>query len=157
MQDIGTKEYFARRLKEADIEIIYRINPEERLYGITFIDHAGRTVFNSSRLGKTFSANVFNELFYNLNANRDKLIPPPEQEPSLQERETGAEERQEGEEYQQQENQNHRKSESSGSLIDTSVLGAVDIFSVLMENDYTNEYIDPAFRYRCKKKKKRRL
>lgn len=156
MQDISTKEDFARRLKEADIEVIYRINPEGRLYGITFIDHAGRTVFNGSRLGKAFSANVFNELFNNPDADRDKLIPQPEQEPSRQERETGAEERQESEEYRQQENQSHHQSESSGSLIDTSALGAVDIFSVLMEDDHTHEYIDPAFRYGRKKKKKRR-
>lgn len=156
MQDIGTKEDFARRLKEADIEVIYRINPEGRLYGITFIDHTTRTVFNGSRLGKAFSANVFNELFNNPDADRDKLIPPPEQEPSRQERETGAEERQESEEYRQQEKQSHHQSESSGSLIDTSALGAVDIFSVLMEDDHTHEYIDPAFRYGRKKKKKRR-
>ena len=29
MQDIGTKEDFARKLKEADIETVYRINPED--------------------------------------------------------------------------------------------------------------------------------
>jgi len=156
MQNISTKEDFARRLKEADIEVIYRINPEGRLYGITFIDHAGRTVFNGSRLGKAFSANVFNELFNNPDADRDKLIPPLEQKPSRQERETGAEERQESEEYRQQENQSHHQSESSGSLIDTYALGAVDIFSVLMEDHHTHEYIDPAFRYGRKKKKKRR-
>ena len=154
MQDIGTKEDFARRLKEADIEVVYRINSEGRLYGITFIDHIGRTVFNGSRLGKAFSANVFNELFNNPDADRERLIPQPEQEPSRQERETKAEERQEGVEYRQQENQN--QNESSGSLIDTSALGAVDIFSVLMEDDHTHEYIDPAFRYGRKKKKKRR-
>lgn len=156
MQDIGTKEDFAHRLKEADIEVIYRINPEGRLYGITFIDHTTRTVFNGSRLGKAFSANVFNELFNNPDADRERLIPQPKQEPSRQERETGAEERQESEEYRQQENQSHHQSESSGSLIDTSALGAVDIFSVLMEDDHTHEYIDPAFRYGRKKKKKRR-
>ncbi len=156
MQDIGTKEDFAHRLKEADIEVIYRINPEGRLYGITFIDHTTRTVFNGSRLGKAFSANVFNELFNNPNADRERLIPQLEQEPFRQERETGAEERQESEEYRQQENQSHHQSESSGSLIDTSALGAVDIFSVLMEDDHTHEYIDPAFRYGRKKKKKRR-
>lgn len=154
MQDIGTKEDFARRLKEADIEVVYRINPEGRLYGITFIDHTGRTVFNGSRLGKAFSANVFNELFNNPDADRTRLIPPPEQEPSRQERET--EERQEREEYRQQVNQGHHQNESSDSLIDTSALGAVDIFSVLMEDDHTHEYIDPAFRYGRKKKKKRR-
>ena len=154
MQDIGTKEDFAQKLKEADIEVVYRINPEGRLYGITFIDHTTRTVFNGSRLGKAFSANVFNELFDNPDADRERLIPQPKQEPSCQERETKAEERQEGVEYRQQENQN--QNESSGSLIDTSALGAVDIFSVLMEDDHTHEYIDPAFRYGRKKKKKRR-
>ena len=154
MQDIGTKEDFARRLKEADIEVVYRINPEGRLYGITFIDHTSRTVFNGSHLGKAFSANVFNELFNNPDADRTRLIPPPEQDPSRQERET--EERQEREEYRQQVNQGHHQNESSDSLIDTSALGAVDIFSVLMEDDHTHEYIDPAFRYGRKKKRKRR-
>ena len=154
MQDIGTKENFVRRLKDADIEVVYRINPEGRLYGITFIDHTTRAVFNGSRLGKAFSANVSNELFNNPDADRERLIPQPEQEPSCQERETKAEERQEGVEYRQQENQN--QNESSGSLIDTSALGAVDIFSVLMDDDHTHEYIDPAFRYGRKKKKKRR-
>lgn len=156
MQDISTKEEFARRLKDADIEVVYRINPEGRLYGITFIDHTSRTVFNGSRLGKAFSANVFNELFNNPDADRTRLIPPPEQDTPRQERETDAEERQEREEYRQQENQGYYQSEPSGSLIDTSALGAIDIFSVLMEDDHTHEYIDPAFRFRRKKKKKRR-
>ena len=154
IQDISTKEVFARRLKEADIEVVYRINPEGRLDGITFIDHTTRTVFNGSRLGKAFSANVFNELFNNPDADHTRLIPQPEQEPSWQERKT--EERQEGAEYRQQENQSHYQNEPSGSLIDTSALGAVDIFSVLMEDDHTHEYIDPAFRFGRKKKKKRR-
>lgn len=111
MQGISTKEDFARRLKEADIEVIYRINPEGRLYGITFIDHTTRTVFNGSRMGKAFSANVFNELFNNPDADRERLIPQPEQAPSRQEREARAEERQEGAEYRQQENQSHQQSE----------------------------------------------
>ena len=156
MQDIGTKEDFARRLKEADIEVVYRINPEGRLYGITFIDHTNRTVFNGSHLGKAFSANVFNELFNNPDADRTKLIPPPEQDTPRQERETDTEERQEREEYRQQESQGNYQSEPSGSLIDASALDAIDIFSVLMEDDHTHEYIDPAFRFGRKKKKKRR-
>ena len=156
MQNIGTKEDFASRLKEADIEVVYRINPEGRLYGITFIYHTTRTVFNGSRLGKVFSANVFNELFNNPDADRERLIPQPEKEPSRQGREAKAEERQEGVEYRQQENQSQHQSESSDSLIDISALGAVDIFSILMEDDHTHEYIDPAFRYGRRKKKKRR-
>ena len=156
MQDISTKEDFARRLKEADIEVVYRINPEGCLYGITFIDHTNQTVLNGSRLRKAFSANVFNELFNNPDADCERLIPQPEQESSRHERETKAEERQEGTEYRQQKNRSHHQSELSESLIDTSALGAVDIFSILMEDDHTHEYIDPAFRYGRRKKKKRR-
>lgn len=156
MQDISTKEDFARRLKEADIEVVYRINPEGCLYGITFIDHTNQTVLNGSRLRKAFSANVFNELFNNPDADCERLIPQPEQESSRQERETKAEERQEGTEYRQQKNRSHHQSELSESLIDTSALGAVDIFSILMEDDHTHEYIDPAFCYGRRKKKKRR-
>jgi len=152
MQDIGTKEDFARKLKEADIEVVYRINPEGRLYGITFIDHTSRTVLNGSRLGKAFSANVFNGLFNNPDADRTRLIPPVQQDTPRLERE----ERPEDAEHRQQENQSHHQSESYGSLIDTAVLGTIDIFSVLMEDDHTHEYIDPAFRFGGKKKKKRR-
>jgi len=152
MQGISMKEHFARRLKDADIEVVYRINPEGRLYGITFIDHTNRTVFNGSCFGKAFSANVFNELFNNPDADRTRLIPPPEQDTPRQERETDTEERRE---YRQQENRGYQ-SEPSGSLIDTSALGAIDIFSVLMEDEHTHEYIDPAFRFGRKKKKKRR-
>lgn len=156
MQDISTKEAFARKLKDADIEVVYRINPEGRLYGITFIDHTGRTVFIGSHLGKAFSANVFNKLFNNPDADRTRLIPSPEQDTPWQERETDTEERQEREEYRQQKNQGYNQSEPSDSLIDTSALDAIDIFSVLMENDHTHEYIDPAFRFGRKKKKKRK-
>lgn len=35
-------------------------------------------MFNGSRLGKAFSANVFNELFNNPDADRERLIPQPE-------------------------------------------------------------------------------
>ena len=156
MQDISTKEAFARKLKDADIEVVYRINPEGRLYGITFIDHTNRTMFNGSRLGKAFSANVFNELFNNPDADRTRLIPSREQDTPRKERETDAEKRQEREEYRQQENRGNYQSEPSGSLIDTSALGAIDIFSLLMEDDHTHEYIDPAFRFGRRKKKKRR-
>ncbi len=159
MQGISTKEDFARRLKEVDIEVVYRTNPEERLYDITFIDHVNRTVFNGSRLGKPFTANVFNELFNNPDADRERLIPLPEQETPRQGTisEQADNMNREGQQEWQDTRQNERQAEISGSLIDMSSLGAVDIFSILMEEDHTHEYIDPAFRYgRRKKKKKRR-
>jgi len=38
-------------------------NEQGRIYGVTFIDYQNRTILNGSRLGKEFSANVFNGLF----------------------------------------------------------------------------------------------
>ena len=107
--------------------MVYRINPEGCLYGITFIDHTTRTVFNGSRLGKAFSANVFNELFNNPDADRIRLIPLAQQDTPRLERE----ERPEDAEYRQQENQGYNQSELSGSLIDTSALGGPSGCTVL--------------------------
>ena len=36
-----------------------------RIYGITFIDHNSKTVWNGSRLGKELSANTFNDYWNN--------------------------------------------------------------------------------------------
>lgn len=50
-------------LRDKNIDLVLRRNDEGRIYGVTFIDHNNRCVFNGSRLGKEFSANVFNERF----------------------------------------------------------------------------------------------
>lgn len=51
------------KLWDKNIDLVLRRNDEGRIYGVTFIDHNDRCVFNGSRLGKEFSANVFNERF----------------------------------------------------------------------------------------------
>ena len=153
IQSAHSREQLITELKAKGIDVLFRQNDTGRIYGVTFIDHESRTVLNGSRLGKDFSANVFNELFNNPDADRTRLIPPPEQDTPRPEQDT--KERLERKEYRQQENQGYQ-SELSGSLIDTSALGAIDIFSLLMEDDHTHEYIDPAFRFGRRKKKKRR-
>jgi len=50
-------------LQAVNINLVVRRNDQGRIYGITFIDHNDRCVFNGSRLGKEFSANVFNDRF----------------------------------------------------------------------------------------------
>ncbi len=52
---------FKKQLLEQGINTIIRRNDEGRIYGITFIDHQSRTVWNGSQLGKSFSANIFND------------------------------------------------------------------------------------------------
>lgn len=51
------------KLQAKNIDLVLRRNDQGRIYGVTFIDHENRCVFNGSRLGKEFSANVFNDRF----------------------------------------------------------------------------------------------
>ncbi|ALU24828.1 relaxase/mobilization nuclease domain-containing protein [Myroides sp. 1354] len=52
---------FKKQLLEQGINTVVRRNDEGRIYGMTFIDHESRTVWNGSALGKNLSANVFND------------------------------------------------------------------------------------------------
>jgi hypothetical protein len=56
---------FKQQLAAQGINVVVRKNSEGRMYGITFIDHHSKTVWNGSQLGKEFSANVFNDWWNN--------------------------------------------------------------------------------------------
>lgn len=47
---------FRQALQQKDIEVIYRKNDQGRLYGVTYVDHKSKVVFNGSDLGKAYSA-----------------------------------------------------------------------------------------------------
>jgi hypothetical protein len=59
---IGKTE-FQLKLKERNIETIFRHSEDGRLYGVTFVDHSAKTVFNGSDLGKSYSANSLSQFF----------------------------------------------------------------------------------------------
>lgn len=61
-------------LAKNNINVVFRENSEGRIYGATFIDHQSRCVFNGSKMGKEFSANIFNELFKDDTTNKHPLI-----------------------------------------------------------------------------------
>lgn len=42
-------------LRQQNIDVVLRQNAEGRIYGITFIDHNNRSVFNGSEIGKAYS------------------------------------------------------------------------------------------------------
>lgn len=63
MRHTRSREELTGLLKKARIDVIFRENEQGRIYGVTFIDHNRREVFNGSRMGKGFSAGVFYELF----------------------------------------------------------------------------------------------
>ena len=60
-----TKEVLRQRLEEQGLPMIVRKNESGRIYGITFIDDKEGVALNGSRLGKGYSANVFNTYFSN--------------------------------------------------------------------------------------------
>jgi hypothetical protein len=63
MRTCNNRRDFEKALEKQGISVLFRTNDEGRIYGATFIDHAQKAVFNGSRLGKEFSANVFNDVF----------------------------------------------------------------------------------------------
>ena len=63
MKTADNRRELERQLKQKGIDVLFRQNDSGRIYGVTFIDHNNRVVLNGSRLGKEFSANVFNETY----------------------------------------------------------------------------------------------
>lgn len=58
-----SKSEFQKQLYDAGIHTILRHSNEGRLYGVTFVDHRSKTVFNGSDLGKEYSANMLSIRF----------------------------------------------------------------------------------------------
>lgn len=57
------KDGFIAKLKESNIDVVFRYTDEGRIYGVTFVDHGTQTSLNGSRLGKEFSANALQTRF----------------------------------------------------------------------------------------------
>ena len=69
MKSPGNRVDFEKQLIANGINVVFRQNDAGRIYGVTFIDQQNKCVLNGSRLGKEFSANVFNELFTSTKEN----------------------------------------------------------------------------------------
>ncbi|MDR0507157.1 MAG: hypothetical protein LBH32_10145 [Dysgonamonadaceae bacterium] len=80
MREVKSIKDFKVLMKKENIGVIFRENDRKRIYGVTFIDYQNRTVLNGSRLGKEFSANVFNDLFNNPKKQVDIPNDKPKQE-----------------------------------------------------------------------------
>jgi len=132
MRTCQNRSDFEKALEKKGISAVFRTNDEGRIYGATFIDHEQKCIFNGSRLGKEFSANVFNTLF------RDPatcpISPQSPQPPETQPCKTF-------------DNQSHDK-ETAG----TGIGGLFDIFSPA--GSPADDYEEKAFLRRTKKKRR---
>jgi hypothetical protein len=80
MQTCKDRKDFEKTLSKQGVSVLFRTNDTGRIYGATFIDNEQKCVFNGSRLGKEFSANVFNELFKNDNSKDENIDFKPDLE-----------------------------------------------------------------------------
>jgi hypothetical protein len=131
MRTCNNRPDFEKALKKQGISVLFRTNDEGRIYGATFIDHEQKAVFNGSRVGKEFSANVFNDLF---NGSGQK----PEQ----------SDDHKVGQAFEPFENQHHEKETGSG------IGGVFDLFSPETGSDAADNAEEQAFIRRLKKKKR---
>ncbi|PWJ90637.1 relaxase/mobilization nuclease-like protein [Flavobacterium araucananum] len=65
MQTASGELEFKTKLLGQGINVVVRRNDSGRIYGMTFIDHNSKTVWNGSELAKNLSANVFNDWWNN--------------------------------------------------------------------------------------------
>ena len=77
LNSTSDEQAFKKQLGEQGINVVVRRNEAGRIYGMTFIDHNSKSVWNGSRLSKELSANTFND-YWNNN------IKPEIKEPALQ-------------------------------------------------------------------------
>ena len=82
MKTADNRRELERQLKQKGIDVLFRQNDSGRIYGVTFIDHNNRVVLDGSRLGKEFSANVFNETYSaDTHSQKSELALPQERQP----------------------------------------------------------------------------
>ncbi|MGH2667464.1 conjugal transfer protein MobB [Flavobacterium sp.] len=75
LQSTTNEQDFKKQLTERGISIVVRRNDTERIYGITFVDHNSKIVWNGSRLGKEFSANIFNDHWnHNIKSEMEEAV-----------------------------------------------------------------------------------
>ena len=96
----NTEKELRQRLEEQGLRVVIRKNDNGRIYGITFIDDKAGIALNGSRLGKGYTANVFNAYLSNPTHNPflDETLygspsvclePSPTVQPSQQDTEEG--------------------------------------------------------------------
>jgi len=52
---------FKAQLSSQGINVVVRRNTDGRIYGMTFVDHTSKSVYNGSQLSKSLAANVFEQ------------------------------------------------------------------------------------------------
>ncbi|WP_223609349.1 conjugal transfer protein MobB [Chryseobacterium sp. OSA05B] len=142
MQSTDNENDFRNKLIGQGINTVIRRNDTGLMYGITFIDHHSKTVWNGSSLGKEFSSNFFNER-WETKIRSEKEIP-------VVEKLTGADEV----EYFSLEKQHYIF--DNGQIPDQSEAGLIDALGGLFFFTNGEDQHEQDFAHHMKKRKKKR-
>ena len=137
---------FKKQLTEQGINTVVRRNDDGRIYGMTFIDHESRSVWNGSALGKSLSANVFND-WWSVQAVEQRQTmeqPNTKHEPATSKNNTDEKEETHG----LFDFLNHKDQPADD-------FGWIDGLGGLLPEAQGEDYEEQAFANRMKKKKKR--
>lgn len=139
---LNTVEEFSKLLKKQGIDVVFRNNEQGIPYGITYIDHTTKTVFNGSALGKDYSAKAILDRCEDKQSrppaiSGTKTLPEAQQQPQFT---TG---------HDAQKEATRNENESGGTDNSDSLL------QTLLDTEQTSEYI-PHQLNRKKRRKKRR-
>ena len=144
LKSTNDEQAFKKQFSEQGINVVVRRNDTGRIYGITFIDHNSKAVWNGSRLAKELSANTFND-YWNNN------IKPEIKEPVVQLPKTSTS------------NDADLPAEEPHHLFDFLNTtekhedGLIEAFGGLLPEAQGDDYEEQDFANKMKKKKKRRL
>jgi hypothetical protein len=135
MHNTDNRIDFEKALQRQGMSVVFRTNDEGRIYGATFIDHEQKCVFNGSRLGREYSANVFNGLFNGADGHSRTAEEQPDRgtEQAIEPPDNASREKENGE----------------------GLGGLFDLFTPETGSDAADNIVEQAFLRRLKKKQKR--
>jgi len=136
-QKADSEKQFKALLAKQGTDIFVRRNDTGRIYGVTFIDHNTRSVWNGSRISKNLSANNFNK-WWALGQKPDILSVDDQSK-------SGASDFKQA---------NITTGNGFGSMSGSTILS--DIFNVFATGDQNHDYEEEAFLRQMKKRRKRR-
>jgi len=123
-------------LEKEGINVVLRVNSEGLIYGITYVDHKTKCVFNGSVLGKQYSAKAIQERC-NADAIKKELHLPEVKKDNRQK---------------QHEAKTHTDSDNAAFK---SMSGIMEITEVLMQPEQAAEYVSGLLKGKKKKKKRK--
>jgi len=158
INDSSGKDDFIAKLREKGIDILIRENNDGRIYGVTFIDHNTHTVLNGSRLGREFSANVF-ERWFNGDGQKPQITMPNQS--NVPNRTQSTSQTQSGGTASSNSSSNHQNNQASQQTssystdFDQPSLPGLDLFQLGPGFDAEQEAMNREMERRKRKKKRR--